>query len=116
MKETISLATTMGHNQEPVDGRHKKVWQQCDSNNKKAISNNNCFIVSPTWISYSYYSEDETFSSKAVDDQLENEDIETWQKVMAEMKELSSSVPKHTGGENPQLICFCDTSEKASAT
>ena len=112
----------MGHNQEPVDGRHKKVWQQCDSNNKKAISNHNRFIVSPTWISYSYYSEDELFlrnlwiHEKEWDDQLENEDIETWQKVMAEMKELSSSVPKHTGGENPQLICFCDTSEKASAT
>ena len=33
------------------------------------------------------------------------------------MKELSTiSVPRHLGGENPQLLCFCDTSEKACAT
>ena len=29
----------MGHNQGPVDGRHKKIRQQYDSNNKKASSN-----------------------------------------------------------------------------
>ena len=33
------------------------------------------------------------------------------------MKELSIiSVPRHIGGENPQLICFCDASEKTYAT
>ena len=33
------------------------------------------------------------------------------------MKELSTiSVRRLIGGENPQLLCFCDTSEKAYAT
>ena len=54
---------------------------------------------------------------KRCDDQLQIEDIETWQKIMAEMKKLSTiSVPRHIGGENPQLLCFCYASEKAYAT
>ena len=54
---------------------------------------------------------------KGWDEQLKNEDIEKWQKIIAEMKELSTtSVPRHIGGENPQLFCFCDASEKAYAT
>ena len=33
------------------------------------------------------------------------------------MKELFTIfVPRHIGGENPQLLCFCDASEKAYAT
>ena len=33
------------------------------------------------------------------------------------MKELSTiSVPRHIGGENPQLLCFCDASEETYAT
>ena len=57
----------MGQNHGPIDGRHKKVWQQYDSNNKKARSNHNCFVAWHTWISYSNYNEDETFSSELVD-------------------------------------------------
>ena len=48
---------------------------------------------------------------------MKNEDIETWQNITAEMKELSTiSVPRHIGGEIPQVLCFCDASEKAYAT
>ena len=44
---------------------------------------------------------------KGWDDQLKDEDIETWQKIKAEMKELSTiSVPRHTRSENPQLLFF----------
>ena len=51
---------------------------------------------------------------KGWDDQLKNENIETWQKTIAEMKELSTiSVPRHVEGE---LLCLCDASEKAYAT
>ena len=57
----------MGHISWPVDGRHKKVRQQYDNNNKNSSSNHNCFVVWSTWISYSYYSKDETFSSKLLD-------------------------------------------------
>ena len=72
--------------------------------------------LTPTTVKMRLFLRNLWIHEKEWDDQLENEDIETWQKVMAEMKELSSSVPKHIGGENPQLICFCDTSQKASAT
>ena len=54
---------------------------------------------------------------KGWDHQLKNEDIETWQKIMTEMKELSIiSVLRLIGGENPQLLRFCVASEKAYAT
>ena len=78
----------MGHNHGPVDGRHKNFDSSMTNNNKKASSNYNRFVVGPTWISYAYYSEDETFSGKKNEDhQLKNEDIETWQRIIAEMKE-----------------------------
>ena len=48
---------------------------------------------------------------------MKTDDIETWQKIIAEMKELSTiSVSRHIGSENPQLLCFCDASEKAYMT
>ena len=107
----------MGHNHRPVDGKHKNFDSSMTNNNKKASSNYNRFVVGPTWISYAYYSEDETFSGKKNEDhQLKNEDIETWQRIIAEMKELSTiSVPWYIGGEKAQLLCFCDASEKAYA-
>ena len=85
----------MGHNHGPVDGKHKNFDSSMTNNNKKASSNYNRFVVGPTWISYAYYSEDETFSGKKNEDhQLKNKDIETWQRIIAEMKELSTiSVP-----------------------
>ena len=45
----------------------KKFDNSMTAATKKASSNHNCFVVLPTWISYFYYSEDETFSSKLVD-------------------------------------------------
>ena len=53
---------------------------------------------------------------KRCDDQLKNEDIKTWQNIIAKIKELSTvSVPTYIGGEYPQLLWFCDASEKAYA-
>ena len=75
-------------------------------------------------MSYTNYNEDETSSSltpatikmrlllqnlwiweKGWDDQLENEEIKSWKKIIADMKELSTiSVPRLLDGETSQLL------------
>ena len=75
-------------------------------------------------MSYTNYNEDETSSSltpttikmrlllqnlwiweKGWDDQLENEEIKSWKKIIADMKELSTiSVPRLPDGETSQLL------------
>ena len=75
-------------------------------------------------MSYTNYNEDETSSSltpttikmrlllqnlwiweKRWDDQLENEEIKSWKKIIADMKELSTiSVPRLLDGETSQLL------------
>ena len=42
---------------------------------------------------------------KGWDDQLENEEIKSWKKIIADMKELSTiSVPRLLDGETSQLL------------
>ena len=100
----------------------KKVRQQYDSNNKNTSSNRNRFAVWPTWISYSYYREDETFSSKFVDPgKRMGWSVGKWghwnmAKNHNRNDRIIISVPRHIGDETPQLLCFCDVSEKAYAT
>ena len=73
--------------------------------------------LTPTTVKMRLFLQNLWIQEKGWEYQLENEDIETWQKVIAEIKELSTiSVPRYIGGENPQLICFSDASEKAYAT
>ena len=73
--------------------------------------------LTPTTVKMKPFLQNLWIQEKGWDDQLENEDIQTWQKIIAEMKELSTiSVPRDIGCENPQLICFCDASEKAYET
>ena len=73
--------------------------------------------LTPATIKMRLFLQNLWIQEKGWDDQLKNEGIEKWQKIIAEMKELSTiSVPRHIGGENPQLLCFCDASEKAYAT
>ena len=75
-------------------------------------------------MSYTNYNEDETSSSltpttikmrlllqnlwiweKGWDDQLENEEIKSWKKIIADMKELSTiSVPRLLDSETSQLL------------
>ena len=75
-------------------------------------------------MSYTNYNEDETSSSltpttikmrlllqnlwiweKGWDDQLENEEIKSWKKIIADMKELSTiSVLRLLDGETSQLL------------
>ena len=75
-------------------------------------------------MSYTNYNEDETSSSltpttikmrlllqnlwiweKGWDDQLENKEIKSWKKIIADMKELSTiSVPRLLDGETSQLL------------
>ena len=71
----------------------------------------------PTTVKMRLFLQNLWIQEKVWEYQLENEDIETRQEIIAEIKELSTiSVPRYIGGENPQLVCFCDASEKAYAT
>ena len=73
--------------------------------------------LTPTTVKMRLFLQNLWIQEKGWDDQLENEDIETWQKTITEMRELSTiSVPRHIGDETPQLLCFCDVSEKAYLT
>ena len=73
--------------------------------------------LTPTTVKKRPFLQNLWIQEKGWDNQLENEDIEIWQKITAEMEELSTiSVPRHIGGENPQLIGFCDASEKTYST
>ena len=73
--------------------------------------------LTPTTVKMRLFLQNLRIQEKRRDDQLKNEDIKTWLKMIAEMKESSTiSVPRHTGGENRQLLCFCDASEKAYTT
>ena len=101
----------------------KKVRQQHDSNNKNTSSNRNASLfhplgyLTPTTVKMRLFLQNLWIQQKGWDDQLENEDIETWQKTITEMRELSTiSVPRHIGDETPQLLCFCDVSEKEYLT
>ena len=68
--------------------------------------------LTPTTVKMKLFLQNLWIQGKGWYDQLKNEDIETWQKVMAEMKELSTiSIPRHIEGEIPQLLCFFDASE-----
>ena len=71
----------------------------------------------PTTVKMRLFLQNLWIQEKVWEYQLENEDIETRQEIIAEIKELSTiSVPRYIGGENPQLFCFCDASEKAYST
>ena len=73
--------------------------------------------LTPTTVKMRLFLQNLWIQEKGWDDQLENEDIETWQKTITEMRELSTiSVPRHIGDKTPQLLCFCDVSEKAYLT
>ena len=73
--------------------------------------------LTPTTVKMRLFLQNLWIQEKVWEYQLENEDIETRQEIIAEIKELSTiSVPRYIGGENPQLVCFCDASEKAYAT
>ena len=73
--------------------------------------------LTPTTVKMRLFLQNLWIQEKGWDDQLENEDIETWQKTITEMRGLSTiSVPGHIGDETPQLLCFCDVSEKAYPT
>ena len=51
------------------------------------------------------------------DDKIDSKDIEAWRAIIEVTKELSTiTVPRYLGWKDPQLICFCDASEKVYAT
>ena len=51
------------------------------------------------------------------DDKMDSKDIEAWRTTIEKTTELSTiTVPRYLRCKNPQLICFCDASEKAYAT
>ena len=51
------------------------------------------------------------------DHPINKKDIETWQKIIEETKDLSEiKVPRYIGTHERQLICFCDASENTYAT
>ena len=110
----------MGRNSGPVDGRHKKVQQQYDSNNKNASSNHNRFVVWSTWISYSYYSKDETFSSKLVDPgKRMGWSIEKrghWNMAKSHQATIYHFCTEAYGRWKSITSLICDASEKAYAT
>ena len=48
---------------------------------------------------------------------MDSKDIKAWRAIKEETKELSTiTVPRYLGCKDPQLICFCDASEKVYAT
>ena len=48
---------------------------------------------------------------------MDGKEIEAWQSIIEEAKELSTiTVPRYLGFKGAKLICFCDASEKAYAT
>ena len=55
--------------------------------------------LTPTTVKMRLFLQNLWIQEKEWDDQLKNEDIETWQKVMKELSTIS--VPRHMGGENP---------------
>ena len=55
--------------------------------------------LTPTTVKMRLFLQNLWIQEKEWDDQLKNEDIETWQKVMKELSTIS--VPRHSGGENP---------------
>ena len=55
--------------------------------------------LTPTTVKMRLFLQNLWIQEKEWDDQLKNEDIETWQKVMKELSTIS--VLRHMGGENP---------------
>ena len=111
----------MARNHRPVDGKQKKFWQQYGSNNKEVTTTASLFdplgYLTSTTVKMRLFLQNLWIQEKGWGDQLKNEDIETGQKIIAEIKELSTtSVPRHIGGENPRFLCFYDALEKAYVT
>ena len=113
----------MGHNHRPLTVNTKKIDNSMTATTKRQVLTTIASLfdplgyLTPATIKMRLFLQNLWIQEKGWDDQLKNEGIEKWQKIIAEMKELSTiSVPRHIGGENPQLLCFCDASEKAYAT
>ena len=50
------------------------------------------------------------------DDKLDDQDKETWKKMTQDIHKLSSiQIPRFIGNGKGQLLCFCDSSNKAYA-
>ena len=125
MKETITkvLVLQWGTITDQLTVNTKKIDNSMTATTKRQVLTTIASLfdplgyLTPATIKMRLFLQNLWIQEKGWDDQLKNEGIEKWQKIIAEMKELSTiSVPRHIGGENPQLLCFCDASEKAYAT
>ena len=81
----------MGYNYRPVEGKHKMIFGYLTPATVKMI-----LFLQNLWI-----------QEKGWDDHLKDESIEKWQKIIAQMKELSTIFePRHIKCENPTTSLF----------
>ena len=73
--------------------------------------------LTPTTIKMRLFLHNLWAQGKDWDDKMDSKDIEAWSAIIEETKELSTiTVPRYLGCKDPQLICFCDASEKVYTT
>ena len=73
--------------------------------------------LTPTMIKMRLFLHNLWAQGKDWDDKMDSKDIEAWRAIIEETKELSTiTVPRYLGCKDPQLISFCDASEKVYAT
>ena len=73
--------------------------------------------LTPTTIKIRLFLRNLWAQGKDWDDKMDSKDIEAWRAIIEETKELLTiTVPRYLGCKDPQLICFCDASEKVYAT
>ena len=70
----------------------------------------------PTWNANTVYKFIQTLWEKGLDwdNKLDDKDKETWTKMAQDIHKLSSiQIPRFIGNGKSQLLCFCDSSNKA---
>ena len=109
----------MENRNRPVNDINRQISRGRNINYKEASLNGNRIIIdplgypTPTTIKMRLFLYNLWVQGKDWDDKMDSKDIEAWRAITEETKELSTiTVPRYLGCKDPQLICFCDASEK----
>ena len=97
---------------------NKKVGNSTTSNGKKRSINKFSIHLPPTWNANTVYKFIQILWEKGLDwdDKLDDKDKETWTKMTQDIHKLSSiQIPRFIGNGKSQLLCFCDSLNKAYA-